>query len=679
VGTAAESNEEPAVDRVMIRAVPATAAPIGLLGSPSGAVEAALLAVGVAAALLWIGYGLAGLVPAWRDNPVARWALAFPALVLLALILMLVHIATGGAVFHSAAAVRLIVVVVAAGLLVRALRRWRRAQPSGRADLGTAVACSLLVVAVWAVPIFLALPLFSGGDVDWHVGWTEQLLNGETTPSSPLTGDVPNYYPWLFHAVLAFATCLTPGGHAALGLAPLQLLEVAGAAAALFGVGHTFAGRWCGAAVALLGSATGGFGFLVAGGFEVVRPRIEEEGGPTRFLGDLLFVRSYNPSFANLAPPYPRDVALALLIATLFLLARAVASGRARDYVPAGVTLGLVGLTQFDAFAVGLLAAVAIAATAPRGARIGASAALFVPALALFALWAAPLAVSYVRLGGFVDTTLAEPVELPAWAILGSWGIVTPLAAIGLVRVVRARGDPVARVAAASLAAAAVPLVVTALVAASLGGGFETLGRQHRYWPLLGLGLALLAGLGAHWLGALLARRSRGFAAAFAAAALAFALPSPIIAGVAIHSHFEVSAPVRQALQGDGHDALDELRAYGDGVCSALFPDPGIAFTYTGFHLVVFGNPAARENAARIRWADIYDHIVPEAQRLRDTEVVLGGRITPAELQAIVERYGLDVLVVPAGVANAGAFRSLSGRPVRFEGEPYVLFGLNPC
>lgn len=664
----------------MIRTVPAPAALLGATGPPSGPVEAGIGAVVVAAALLWMGYGLAGLVPAWRDDSVTRWALAFPAVVLLALVLMLFHIATGGAVFHSAAAVRLTVAAVAVGLLVRGgLARLRGAPPGIRSDLWTALACSLVITLVWALPVFLTLPLLTGGDVAWHAGWTEQLLNGQRTPSNPLTGDIPNYYPWLFHALLGLLTRVTPGDHAYFAFAPLQLLQVAGISAALFAIGHRFAGRWCGAATALLGSAAGGFGFLVAGGFEVANPRLEGGVGTTAYLGDLLLVRSYNPSFANLAPPYPRDVALALLVAALFLIARVGVSGRSRAYAPAGVVLGLVGLTQLDPFFVGLLTAVAVAATASGGGRLRTGAALLGPALAIFALWAVPIAVSYVRLGGFVDTTLAEPVSLPAWAILGGWGIITPLAAVGFVRALRSRGHPVVRAIGALLAAAAVPLAVTLFASEALGGGFETLGREHRYWPLFGLALALLAGLGAHGLAAYFWARRRALAVAGTVVILGFALPSPMIASIAMPSHTGILPAVEQALE-DGRDQeLNALSAYGDGVCSVLARYPGVVFSYTGFRLVLFGDPTVRTNAARIRWSDIYDRIVPEAQRLHDAELVLSGRATRAELRAVVERYGLDVLVAPAEIAGADAFRALSGRDVRSEGDRYVLYGLNAC
>ena len=652
------------------------------MGPPSGALDAGLAAAVLALGLLWLGFGLTGLVPAWRNDLVARWALAVPAVVVLALAMMLVHLATGGAVFQTPVAVRIGMALVAVLLLVRwAVRRRRsRGRASGLRDLALAIGCSLLVGVVWGSPVFRMLPLATGGDIAFHTGWTEQLLLGEPTPTAPITGDVPNYYPWLYHALLALVADLTPGGHAYVALGALHLLQTIGIAAALFGIGHLLAGRWAGAATAVLGAAAGGFGFLLVDGLDLVLdPR--EDGGveATRYAGDLLFVRSYNVSFLNLAPPYPRDVAAALLVSVLFVLARAGRSGSRGEYVLAGALLGLVGLTQTDAFAVGLLIAVGVAVLAPRGRRLRTGAAILVPAAAVFALWAVPIAVSYVRLGGFVDTTLVPPTELPAWAILGAWGIVTPLAAVGGARAARSFGDPGMRVVVATLAAGAVAVVASSFVPVLLGEGFETVGRAHRYWPLLALPLTLLAGLGAHYIGARVGRWARPAAWAFATCVVALALPSPLIASLALPSELRTPPKLRRALEGDRQQPLNVLARYGDGVCSAAVPSPGSVFPYTGYRFLLYGHPDVRENAARIRWADIYEEIIPEAQRALDQELLMSGTATPEQFLAIVERYGLDFVIVPGRVASAEAFRGLSGRPLRAGATRQVLFGLDDC
>jgi hypothetical protein len=603
--------------------------------------------------------------------------------VALALALMLVHLVSGGAFFQSAVAVRLGIGVIAGALALRWLvtrTGWGREALSFPGDLIAPVASSVFVAAVWGSPVLRTIPLAAGGDLGLHAGWTEQLLNGESTPAGPLTGDIPNYYPWLYHGLTALATHLTPGGHAYLGTTAVHLLQVLGIAAALFGIGNLFRGRWCGAATALLGSATGGFGFVLARKLDlIVDLRADGGSAATGYLGDLLFVRSYNPSFANLAPSYPRDVALALLVGMLFALARALRSGRGRDYVISGVLLGLVGLTQLDSFLVGLLAGAALAATTPSGRRLWTGAAIVLPALALFSLWAVPLSVSYVRLGGFTNTTVTDPVVLPAWAILAGWGIVTPLAIVGAIPAARALANPVIRVVGASLVAATAALLAAALVSVAGGEGLETLGRQHRYWPLFCVPLALLAGLGLHWLWTYLGERSRAAGWAVLICALALALPSPLIASLALPTELYASPSLTRALEGDRDEALNALSEYGAGACSVAAPGARSAFPYTGFRFLLYRTDKRPENAARIRWDEIYDHIVPEAQRARDNKLLLSGSATPGEFRTLVQRYELDAVIVPAKRANAEAFRDLPSRRVRSQRGEEVLFSVDPC
>jgi hypothetical protein len=659
-----------------------SASTLAVLGPPSGALEAGLAAVVVAALLAWFGYALTGLVPAWRDEPVTRWALAFPALVAYSLALMLAHMATGGLLFQNDLAVRLVVGLTAAGLAAFSIVRWRRLahSPRDQAVFALGIGTSALAVLVWFSPLVRIFPIGTKGDIAIHSGWTEQLLNGEALPSSPITGDVPNYYPWLFHALLATVTRVTPGGHPFEALGPLQVLQVLGVSAALFAVGYQIAGHSAGCATALLGACAGGWGFLVARGPSLVEdPRADASAAATQYAGDLLRIRSYNAGFGNLVPPYPRDIALALLVASLFLVIRAATSNRPRDYAVAGAVLGMVGLAQTDAFLVGLLTAGVFALVSPRGRRLRIGVALIVPALSIFLLWAGPLLVSYVRLGGFVDTTEHSPVVLPLWAILGGWGIITPLAAFGAYWAFRSRGDPGVRAVAALLAAAGLVVAGSALVPTLLGEGFETIGRQHRYWPLLGLALAILGGLGAAALGTLLWERSPASAVAAAVVVVGFALPSPVLASWAVPKEVPTSAPIRSALLGDRRNVLLQLRDYGDGTCAIASTLGWRVFAYTGFHLLVFGHPEEEENAARVRWADIYDRVAPEEQRLRDQELIMGGTATPTQLQDIIERYGLDAIVVPAEIADAGTFLGLPATPVRSGGKDAVMYAVSGC
>jgi hypothetical protein len=59
--------------------------------------------------------------------------------------------------------------------------------------------------------------------------------------------------------------------------------------------------------------------------------------------------------------------------------------------------------------------------------------------------------------------------------------------------------------------------------------------------------------------------------------------------------------------------------------------------------------------------------------------VLMSGTATPEQFGAIVERYGLDFVVVPERVAAAETFQGLSGLPLRSGATRQVLFGLDDC
>ena len=222
-------------------------------------------------------------------------------------------------------------------------------------------------------------------------------------------------------------------------------------------------------------------------------------------------------------------------------------------------------------------------------------------------------------------------------------------------------------------------MAASSLAPALLSDGFATIGRAHRYWPLLALPLALLAGFGSTRARNPRAGVGRPAAWAFIVCVIALALPSPVIASLALPTELTVRPRLQQALEGDWEQLLNVLTRYGDGVCAAAVPAPGPVFPYTGDRFLLYGHPEVRENAARIRWADIYDHIVPEEQRVQEQELLMSGTATPEQFREIVARYGLDLVVVPERVASATGFAGLSGRVLRSGSNRYVLYGLSSC
>ncbi len=603
---------------------------------PAIAAQAALVAAG----LLGLGYLIADAALRRSEADVlTRTALAFPAVAGFGLVLTFAHIATRGAVLSNPALVRGVTAALAVVLLLEKLLRRRRAPASGRTAVWAAVAVVALAVAVWGPPLLRIFPLGRpAADPGWHAGWTAQLLNGLATPTAPISGSVPNYYPWGFHGILAFVSHLTPGGGAFRALGPLQLAQVAGVALGLFALGRQIAGRWLGgASVAVFGSMTAGLG-AIAFAFPGLLDRTPQSGGPRL---------TYHAAFHNLAPPLPLDVGLAFLLATLLLASVGVTRGGRGWFAAAGTALGAAGLVSAESFFIGLGVAFLLCLPAGPVPRRWRAAALFGPALGLWSIWLVPLAASYLRLGGFVNTTILSAPGPSPYEVALSWGWAIPLGAWGLVRwVPRARTDAAARIPLALPAAAAIAVVASAAVPEVLGEGFMVLGRARRYWPLLHLGLAIYAGLGAADLLGMLTRRPAAIAAGAVVLALALALPVPMRVSYRLASQTPRSPEVERALLGDPGEVVSLVARAGRRPCVVAAPSRLTVpiFTVTGYRLVLYaaGSGARAGNAARIRWRDVYDTIPPESERVTANEELVGGG---PDLRRWIEAFGVDVIV----------------------------------
>jgi hypothetical protein len=604
----------------------------------------------VAAGLLGLGYLIADAALRRSDaDAVTRWALAFPAVAGYALVLMLAHVATRGGVLSSPALVRGLTVSVAVALAADKVLRKRRAPAAGRTVALSALAVVTLAVVVWGAPVLQMVPLGRPAtDAGWHTGWTSQLLNGLATPTAPITGEVPNYYPWGFHGILAFVSHLTPGGGAFRALGPLHLAQVAGVALGLFALGRQVAGRWlAGASVAVFGSMAAGLGAILFA-FPGLLERTPQTGGPRL---------TYNASLHNLAPPLPLDVGVTLLIAALLLASTGLVRGGRGWFAAAGSAVGAIGLVSAESFFIGLGVGFLVCLPREPGHRRWRAAALFGPALGLWAIWLVPLAASYARLGGFVNTTILNAPDPSVFEVLLSWGWTVPLAAWGLVRwIPRARREPVARVPLYLLASGTFVVVASTAIPGILGEGFMVLGRARRYWPLVHLGLAICAGLGAADLVARVARRPVAVAAGVAA--LALTLPLPIRMSYRLSGQTPRTPAVEEALLGDPARVVSLVRRAGAHPCVAAAPSRLTVpiFTATGYRLVLYAAGAGERegNAARIRWRDIYETITPESARLTANDVLVNGS---GSVTNAIEEFGVDVIVAEPGapVAPYGA------------------------
>jgi hypothetical protein len=456
-----------------------------------------------------------------------------------------------------------------------------------------------------------ALPAIDGGsgvrsgDSPWHLGWTEQLLAGEPTPSGPAPNAENNAYPWGFHAVLAALVRLVPGttplvAHEALHL--LILLAIPLGAACLARRLHPRAGWGGAAAVALVG----GFGWLTAR-----EPDFVTSPSEARYGADLV-AASPNSMYELLPPAAPREVGLIVLAAAATLLVLSLRTEHRSLRVLAGVVTGMVGLISVPLFVTALVWMVGGSLTAVRGRRFRNLAEIALPAAIVFALWAGPVAADFIQLGGFVDITPKLGMEWPLPTALWSWGLLLPLAGAGFISAVRSRHGQT-RTMLAFAAASALSLAV-----AIARGAFEwdlagnaTLLHQGRVWPPAHLVAAAFAGLGVSIIYQWVARGAPRLASAGLAAVLTVGAASPVLGSARL-------AEIIEAREEGFHYARPEIEggSFVQRAADTLTPDDVVLveasdnlgfllFQFSGVKLAAHDDSRLEHNDLRIRYREL--------------------------------------------------------------------------
>jgi hypothetical protein len=644
---------------------------------------AVLYALLVASLALCFGRSMVdAMVFRWEVDRVTRWALSFPALVLFSFVLMLVHLATGGAILSNPWLTRGLTLVTA--IVCVALNLWRRPRlPHERLlrwQVWTLLALCALGVVVWGLPIAHVWPLNFTPDTDLHMGWASQLMIGESSPSTVVTGDVPGYYPWLYHALVALLARFTPGGRAFDALGAVQLLQVVGVVSGLFAVGRYMTNKFVtGAAAAFFGSMCGGFGVGMLFDEQLRDEAAHLPATAIPWLGDVLSRRPYNFGFNNVAPAYPRDLSFSLLVGFLLLLLIGL---KRRSYVAlaaGGVALGLVGLAGGEAVIVGAGAALVICLLQKEVNPIRALGAVVLPMLAVYGTWLGPLILNYIDLGGFVNTTHVGPVVLTFPFLILSWGLTTPFALLGLAASFRSLREPGVLIPLAIVLIAGL-IMASNLAYEALGNAFLTLGRDHRYWALCHLGLALFAALGVT---AVLERMRRFPAVAVVTAALVVGLGvvSPVLGSTIYPEKFPANPTIAASLEGDV-TYLNAMAPEPGMRCVAAVPGNGVArqtFSYTGYRLVQWVTAEDRENWARIRWADIYRYIPDDLERARSNRILTRGLASPDMWAELAERFDVNFVLVPRTRADSAVFEGFPQQDFSMNKKSFTLVRVKDC
>lgn len=509
--------------------------------------------------------------------------------------LMMLHVVTGGAVFGVPAVVPVVVGV----LVVAALPRV--APPRGVPWLAV-LAFVLAVGAVFVLPDLKTGPGARTGDPPWHLGWTEQLLHGEAVPTGPAPEHGRNAYPWGLHSVMATMTRAVPGTNPLVALEALHFLLVLAlplTAACLARRIRRYAG-W-GAAMAM--SLIGGWGWLSARGAAFITSPTD-----ARYGADLV-VASPNSVYELLAPSLPRELGLVLLGAFGLFLAHALETHSDRWRVLAGATAGLVGLMSVPMFISALTWMAAAIVIARRGEHVRTAWMVALVAFGVFGLWLGPVLVDYVSFGGFVDITPQLGKEWALITSLGSWGLLVPFAALGVVVAVR---DARSRVILGFGIATALFLCLALARRAfewELAGN-ATLFHQGRVWPPAHLVGAALAGVAAAAIFRKAWQRRRTVALAGAAVALAVGAASPVLASMRlteILDRNEAGFIYGRADMAEGSFVRVVAASLGPDDVVAVRGSPALAFhlfEFSGCRLAVYDDPRLDGNDLRIRYAE---------------------------------------------------------------------------
>jgi hypothetical protein len=512
--------------------------------------------------------------------------------------LMVGHIATGGAVFGTPVIVPICgSVIVVAGIRRRA---WPRNVPWAAVAAGVFV-----LVAIFILPAIRGGTGVRTGDTPWHLGWSEQLLDGEPVPTGPAPEYGRNAYPWGFHAVVATMVRLVPGSDPLIAHEALHALLVLAIPLAAACIARRIDRRsgWPAAAAA---ASIGGWGWLSAQDpYFILSPSLARYGAD-------LVVASPNSMYELFPPALPRELGLVLLAAGGVALSLIVVDNIGRVAILAGGLIGLAGLVSVPIFVMGILWILFGSVALPRSTRLRAVGTALAAAVCVFALWVAPVIANYVRFGGFVDVTPSLGVEWPLGSALWSWGLLLPLAAVGVFLALRG-SKPSANVVIA-LSAGTLLLLIVTIARGEFGwdlGGNETLLHQGRVWPVAHILAAAFAGSTLSRLFGVVSRRSKPIAAVAIACLLVIGVASPAIASIyltkVIATHdagylyrrpdFDDDAFVIKTVE---HlDSSDVVEVEGSNFLGFLL------FSLSGARLASYDDARLTNNDLRIRYADL--------------------------------------------------------------------------
>lgn len=513
----------------------------------------------------------------------------------------------------------------------------------------------LLTVAIHTLPFTVTkgrFPLF--GDIIFHMYHANQITLGYSSPehyySNPLGVHIPTYYPWFFHAFLAFIKqCFFLNiidAYKTITLTQIILLPLS-----VFTLARYLTQK---VAIALLASfftsLSGGLGWIkmfyhiiFTEGFKYVIPYYDVYKSDTfvqTTLGGLLDGLSPNSSLINIAPTYPRELALVLYVICLYLFLRGIKEQCKSSLLVCGILSGILGLLHVHTF-VSIVSSFALVIVffCFKRANVKALFITFCLIVSLALLFYIPLVIHYFEYGGIVNPTRMKEIFLPLPYVLCAWGLVSPFCVYGLWLWVRKKITmslpwPVIAIAFLPPLGIAGTRIFVALVSDRT---FDTVFRIHRWWFITYIFFSILAATGVYDLYTRFAFLRNKL---YVFLLLLSGIVSPLV-NAAMVSHHTRHLFWTEEFYNENR-LLNKVQNYlkNDSVVLASNADISVYISaLTGARTMFIRNP-------HIRWKDIHRQFVPQEERAKDVDIFFKQDSSSVKEKEILDKYNVTHVIL---------------------------------
>jgi len=335
-------------------------------------------------------------------------------------VLFMLNIILQGVIFGSSLMLPLLLsAILLASFVIAYLKRLRHLTfPKFPSCLGNLdpyyMILTILVVITVIIDGYPLRDKWFGGDYSRHLGWANQLLIGKTLPYRFYKG-MPTDYPWLFSATLAFMSRLTsvPPTEAYMYLTLIQVVLTPLSAFILTNeiTKNKSASLFASFFVSLSGPMD--IMKIILGGYE----------GPP--------LMNYFPISAimNVAPVYPRDLAIPFFLTFLCVLHRAISAEKTRLYVYCGLLMGITSLLH-DILFIFMCALLLVLVIISRvRVRLLVTALSAIPLISLYYI---PFLLDWIRLGTTPQGVLMTEYVFSALDIVYVFGFSIPFGIYGV-------------------------------------------------------------------------------------------------------------------------------------------------------------------------------------------------------------------------------------------------------